>query len=130
MSKLKKYLITFGIGFGIAFLIAYSKDVFAQTDLSKIFHILTDSFCVSAVLITGFGLLIFVSNEGVFDGITYAVTSFINIFRKEKKNKYRTYYDYKESKSNRDMSFGFLLICGLVFMAIMGAMYLLYRMNI
>ena len=87
MSKLKKYLITLGIGFVIAFLVANYKDVFAQTELSKIFHILTDSFCVPGVLITGIGALIFVANEGAFDGVTYAVTSFLDIFRKEKKNK-------------------------------------------
>ena len=130
MSKLKKYLITIGIGLLIAFAVAYSKDVFTQTEPNKIFHILTDSFCVSAVLITGMGALVFVSNEGAFDGITYAVTSFIDIFRKEKKNQYHTYYDYKESKGKRDTSFGFMLITGLGFMAIMGIMYLLYRTNI
>ncbi len=130
MKTLKKYLLTLGVGLLIAFAIANSKDVFAQTDLSKIFHILTDSFFVPAVLIMGFGGLVFVSNEGAFDGITYAVTSFMDIFRKNKKNKYHTYYDYKESKGNRNTSFWFLLICGLVFMAITGIMYWLYTMNI
>lgn len=129
MSKLKKYLITAGVGFAIAFLVAYSKDVFSQTDLSTIFHILTDSFCVSAVLITGMGALIFVSNEGAFDGIAYAVRSFVDIFRKEKKNKYHTYYDYKESKKERNTGFAFMLITGLFFMVIMGVMYWLYRVN-
>jgi hypothetical protein len=130
MKTLKKYLITLGVGLLIAFAIANSRDVFAQTELSKIFHILTDSFFVPAVLIMGFGGLVFVSNEGAFDGLTYAVTSFVDIFRKEKKNQYHTYYDYKQSKGNRDHSFGFLLICGLVFMAITGIMYWLYTKNI
>ena len=51
MRKLKKYLITLGIGLLLAFGVAYSKDIFAQTELANIFHILTDSFFVSAVLI-------------------------------------------------------------------------------
>ncbi len=114
----------------MAFAIAYSKDVFAQVELSKIFHILTDSFFVPAVLIAGFGGLVFVSNEGAFDGLTYAVTSFMDIFRKNKKNKYNTYYDYKQSKGERNSSFGFLLISGLAFMVITGIMYWLYTMNI
>lgn len=130
MSKLKKYLITLGIGLLLAFGVAYSKDIFAQTELAKIFHILTDSFFVSAVLIMGMGGLTFVSNEGAFDGLTYALSSFADIFRKEKKNKFNTYYDYKQSKGNRDRSFGFLLICGLVFMAITGIMLWLYYKNI
>lgn len=130
MTKLKQYLITFIAGLAVAFSIAYNKDIFNQTELSVIFHILTDSFCVPAVMILGIGLLIFVSNEGVFDGLIYAMTSFIDIFRKEKKNKYHTFYDYKESKKDRDTSFGFLIISGLVFMAIMGVMYWLYSINI
>ena len=130
MNKLKKYLITIGVGLAFALLVANSKAVFAQTELSKIFHILTDSFCVPAVLISGMGALVFVSNEGAFDGITYAVTSFLDIFRKEKKNQYHTYFDYKESKGKRDTSFGFMLIVGLGFMVITGVMYLFYRMYI
>ena len=127
MNNLKRYLITFGVGLLMAFGVAYSKDIFAQTELSKVFHILTDSFFVPAVLIAGFGGIIFVSNEGAFDGISYAMTSFIDIFRKNKKNKYYTYYDYKEGKGKRDTSFGYLLVSGLVFMAITAVMYLFYE---
>ena len=130
MKKLNKYLITIGIGLLVAFGIAYSKDIFAQTELAKVFFILTDSLFVPAVMITGIGGLIFVSNEGAFDGITYAVTSFIDIFRKNKKNKYHTYYDYKESKANRDTNFAFLLISGALFFAASGVMLWLYYRNI
>ena len=130
MKKLKRYLITIGIGLLGAFWIAYSKDVFSQTEAYKVFHILTDSFFVPAVMITGIGALIFVSNEGAFDGVTYAVTSFIDIFRKNKKNKYHTYYDYKESKANRDASFGYMIISGLIFMVLSGIMLLFYYKNI
>ena len=129
MKKLKKYLITIGVGLLMAFGIAYSKNIFGQTEPMKIFHILTDSFFVPAVLIMGVGALIFVSNEGAFDGITFAVTSFVDIFRKNKKNKYHTYYDYKESKANRNTGFGFLLISGLGFMVITSVMLWLYHLN-
>ena len=91
MSKLKKYLITIGIGLLIAGFVAYSKDLFSQTELSKILHILTDSFFVPAVLTMGMGALLFVSREGAFDGLTFAVTSFVDVFRKQKKNKYRSF---------------------------------------
>lgn len=126
MSKLKKYLITIGIGLLGAFCVAYSQGVFDQTEPIVIYHILTNSFFVPAVLIMGMGGLVFVSNEGAFDGLTFAMTSFFDVFRKEKKNKYRTYYDYKESKGNRDHSFGFLLLSGLGFLALSCIMLLLY----
>lgn len=127
MKTIKKYLITLAVGFLMAGLVMYSKDIFNQTELSEILHILTDSFSIPAVLITGFGGLIFVSNEGVFDGLAYGVTSFIDMFRKEKKNQFRTFYDYKESKSERDMSFGYLLICGVLFIVIDAVMLILYN---
>lgn len=127
MKTIKKYLITLAVGFLMAGLVMYSKDIFNQTELSEILHILTDSFSIPAVLITGFGGLIFVSNEGVFDGLAYGLTSFIDMFRKDKKNQFRTFYDYKESKSERDMSFGYLLICGVLFIVIDAVMLILYN---
>lgn len=130
MKNFKKYLITLAIGLFVAGGIAFSKDVFNQAELAMVFHTLTDSFFVPGVLIMGFGALIFVSNEGVFDGLVYGVTSFLDIFRKEKKNRYRTFFDYKEEKGNRDTRFGYLIICGLVFIAISGVMLFLYHQNV
>lgn len=130
MNKLKKYLITTGIGLLLALYVAYTKGIFKQTELAVIFHILTDSFFVPAVLITGMGALVFVSNEGAFDGLTFAMKSFFDVFRKNKKNSFKTYYDYKESKGDRDRSFGFMLLVGLGFMAVSGIMLLLYSQNV
>lgn len=126
MNKLKKYLITSGLGLVGAFCIAISRDIFNQTDPSVIYGILSTSFFVPAVLIAGMGGLVFVSNEGAFDGLTYALTSFFDVFRKEKKNKYQTFYDYKQGKGDRDRSFGFLLITGAGFFVLTGLMQLLY----
>lgn len=126
-KKAVKYLITLLAGFLTAGLVAYSKDIFSQTDPLKIFHILTDSFCVPGVVITGIGSLVFVSNEGGFDAISYGLTSFFDIFRKERKNKYRTFYDYKQEKAQKQTPCGFILICGFVFLAIMTVMFLLYK---
>ena len=127
MKKIYKYLITIAIGLLIAGWVAFSKDLFAQTEPFKIFHILCDSFFVPAILITGMGALVFVSNEGAFDGLTYAVSSFVNIFRKEKRENLATYYDYKQSKGERNHGFGFMLICGLLFLAVSLIMYLFYN---
>jgi hypothetical protein len=125
MRKLYKYLLTIAVGLALVAWVAFSKDIFAQTSNSVILGILSDSFLVPGVLISGFGGLIFVSNEGVFDGITYGLTSFFDIFRKDKQNKYRTFFDYRESKGERDTSFGYLLICGLSFLALSGLMIVL-----
>lgn len=127
MDKLKKYLITFGVGLLAAFAIAYGRDIFSQTQAHIIFAILADSFVVPGVILAGIGGLMFVSNEGMFDGFAYGITSFLDLFRKEKKNKYHTFYEYKESKKDRDITFGFLLICGLALIAVSAVMLLLYH---
>ena len=127
MKTLKKYLITLIIGFLTVFLIASSKDVFDQTSVVKILHILCDSFFVVGVVITSIGLLIFSSNEGTFDILVYGVSSFVDIFRKKSQKKYETFYDYRESRAEKKLGFGFLLISGLIILAISLIIYLFYR---
>ena len=127
MKALKKYLITFGIGFLTAGIIAYSKGIFSQTAPVDVFHILCDSFFVVGVVITSAGLLVFSSNEGTFDMLVYGVKSFVSMFRQKSVKKYDTFYDYRESRADKKFSFGFMLLCGLVFIAISMIMLLMYR---
>lgn len=127
MRLLKKYLITLGVEAVAVFFILLLKDIFTQTDPKMIFHILCDAFFAVGVVATGFGLLVFGSNEGVFDGLAFAVGAFVNMFKKSADKKYHNLYDYKASRGNKKIGFGFLLICGLIFLAISMIMYFLYR---
>ena len=127
MKELKKYGITLLAGFAIVALILFGKDFFSQTDLEVIFHILSDAFFVSGVVITAVGLLVFSSNEGTFDMLVYGMDVFADFFRKKSRKKAPTYYDYKEMKAGKKIRFGFLVISGLFFLAIAFAMYLFYR---
>lgn len=127
MRSLKKYLITLSIGFLAVFGIVWSKDVFSQTALVDVFHILCDGFFAIGVVITSAGLLIFSSNEGTFDALVYGLRSFFDMFRKQKTLKYDTFFDYRESRADKKLKFGFLLICGLILLAISLIMYLFYR---
>ena len=88
-----KYLITFGVGLAMALLVAISQNLFGQTEFIGIIHVLINSFTSPAVLITGMGGLMFVSNEGGFDILSYGMMCFIDIFRKERKNKFRSFYE-------------------------------------
>ena len=127
MKTLKKYLITLAVELLAVLLIVYTKGVFIQKDPGKIFHILCDGFFAVGVVAAGFGLLIFTSNEGVFDGLVYGVSSFLSMFKKNAQRKYATFYDYKESRTGQKVGFGFLLICGLIFLVIAMIMYLFYN---
>ena len=126
MKKLK-YFITLLCGFAASMLIFLVKDIFSQTEAVNVFHILCDGFFAVGVVITAMGLLIFTSNEGTFDAIVYGVGSFIDMFRRTSKRKYETLYDYRESRSEKKVKFGFLLICGLFFSLLAMVMYLFYR---
>ena len=127
MKLLKKYLITLLIGFAIVALILWAKDIFSQTSTVKIFHILTDAFFATGVFITSAGLLFFSSNEGTFDMLVYGVNSFFDIFRKTSKKKYETFYDYRESRKDTKIKFGFMVVCGVFFLAVSMIMYLFYK---
>ena len=77
---------------------------------------------------SGLGLLVFVSSEGVFDGVIYVMLSFINLFVPKQSRKYTSFYDYKESKKkSKNSRVGFILVSGLILIVIAVIMYLLYR---
>ena len=126
MKSISKYLITLTIGVLIAFLVAYAKDVFIQEDKKVIFHILSDSFFIPGVAITGVGLLMFVSNEGAFDGLSFAMLSFFKLFSIKNEKKFKTYNDYKEQKRQKKNPVSFILVSGLFLIGVSIIMLILY----
>lgn len=127
MKALKKYLITLAAGFLAVAMILWSKDLFTQTEPVAIFHILCDAFFAVGVVTICAGLLVFSSNEGTFDILVYGMQSFLDMFRKVSKKKYDTFFDYKNSRADQKISFGFLLICGVFFFAVSMVMLYLYK---
>ena len=126
MKAFIKYLITLGVGFALALMVMSSKGLFGMTDPKTIFHILSDSFMVAGVLLGGLGLLVFVSNEGVFDILIFGTKQFFGFFRKGKTQKYADFYEYKEAKSQNKLKFGSILVCGAFFMLLTVVFYVLY----
>ena len=127
MKALRKYWITLLIDVVLTALIAYSKDVMNQTALVNVFHILCDSFFVVGFVTFAAGMLVFSSNEGTFDMVVYGVKTFFSVFRRDYVKKYDTFYDYRVAREEKKFPFGFLLICGLIFLAVAFVMYYLYR---
>jgi len=110
----------------MAFLVASWKDIFNQETKQDVFHVLSDAFFVPGVVITGIGALMFVSNEGSFDGLSYALLSFIKMFGYKKDEKLKTYNDYKEDKHKKKNSVAFILISGLILIAMSVIMLIIY----
>ena len=128
-KSLKRSLITLAVETLVVFIILFYKDVFSQTEAVKVYHILVDAFFVAGFITVGVGLLIFTTNEGVFDGLTFAVGAFVNIFRKNPTRKYSSLYDYREQKGRQRVEFGFMLICGAIFLFVSLIMLILYERN-
>lgn len=124
---MRKYWITMLIGCAMVALIANAKDVFSQTQSVVVYHILCDAFFVTGTVIFAAGMLVFSSNEGTFDMIVYGVKTFVDAFKKNSVKKYDTFYDYRVSREEKKFKFGFLLICGSVFLLVAFVMYYLYR---
>ena len=127
MRNGKKYLITLLIGFAAAALLLWAKNITGQTEAVDVFHILCDVFFVVGFLITAAGLLVLSSNEGTFDMLVYGTKSFLDLFRKNSIKRYDSFYDYRMEREEKKLPFGFLLICGLFFLAISMVMYYFYR---
>ena len=59
--------------------------------------------------------------------LMFGVRTFVDAFRKESVKKYDTFYDYRVSRQEKKLPYGFLMICGLIFLAVAFVMYYLYR---
>ena len=127
MKSLKKSLITMLIGLAFVAMILYSKDIFHQTEAVAVYHILCDAFFAVGIVILCIGLLIFSCNEGTFDILVYGVSTFFGMFRRNYERKYDTFYDYRVSREDKKIQFGYLLICGLILLGVSMVMYLMYR---
>ena len=127
MKTFIKYLVTFCVGAILSAIVMYSKGLFAQTDAATIYHILSDSFIVAGVLLGGLGLLVFVSNEGVFDILVFGTKQFFGFFRKAKTQKFADFYEYKEAQAQKKLKFGSILVVGAFFIALSAVMLVLYK---
>ena len=118
-TKLLQYGITTLVVSLCSLLIMFTQGLFKATDSQTIMKILTDAFFAPGIIAVCFGLLIVASNGGTFYIFSYGISSFMNLFKKDRsKMRYKTYYDYKEAMKDQQKPYGFILIVGLAFIAI------------
>ena len=119
MKTVYKYLITVAAGFVITFIALLARDIFHLTATVDFMKAFCDAFFAAGVLLACVGGLVFVSNGGVFDMLAYGVRTFFTAFRRNVTDrKYKDFYEYREAKKSSKRSFSFLLIVGIVFIAI------------
>jgi len=120
-KRLLAYLISFVVGCLFSLVIFWVRDLFKQTELRNIYWILSDGFFFSGVLIFGSGMLVFLSNEGTFNFLNYAVQRLLSRFIHTMKVTNMTYTDFVGFQNSREKTpFAFLLVVGAVFILIAG----------
>ena len=71
--------------------------------------------------------MIFASNGGAFDMLSYAFIRFFDLFRRDVRNKkYKDFYEYREAKKDKKRGMAFMLIVGVIFIALAGIMLIAY----
>lgn len=129
-NRFKEILIRYAICLGVATALVFGvlalREFWAQTQVSQKIRYLSDAFSITGILFMSFGALFFLSDEGSFDGIGWAMKSAIRVIipfvgTKEAE----TYRSYKERKHSKPKMKGYscmfitglaCLVVGIVFM--------------
>lgn len=117
-NRTVRYSVVLGIESVLAVILFMTRGGPEAADRKALFSILCDAAFVPGIITCCFGLLIVVSNGGVFDMVRYAFAKAADSFRKteNKRGFPGSYYDYVCARhGGKQAQFGFILISGLVF---------------
>ncbi len=125
-----KYAVTVAIGAVMSCLILSNYEYAKVTDVVRKYKILCDAFSVPGILIMMLGCLVYLSNEGALDGVSFLVGSlFKRLFpfgqwREERHESYSEYVERKRAK--RVKGYGFVFVVGAGFLAVSLIFYILF----
>ena len=123
LKKAVPYVVSAVVGMVVFTIIVCTKKIWNYDDGKQVLRILSDAFFVPGVILAGVGLLIFASNGGAFDMLSYAFIRFCDLFRRDVRNKkYKDFYEYREAKKDKKRGMAFMLIVGVIFIALAGIM--------
>ena len=96
------------------------------SDVREWFRVLSNGALIPGVLFVGISGIVWISGEGLFDGIKYSMASMMARMRGHEK-RYATYYDYTR-REKEPPSFP-MLLPGLAFLAAAIVFTLLYHLG-
>lgn len=124
----RNFCIALVIGLVVAVALFVGRGGLDVATREEMAFLMCDACFVPAVILLGVGLILFVSNDGLFDMLGYGIQRALTIMLSEKKRaKYpRTFYEYKQLKWDAPKSsFGFLLLAGGVYL-VLAAVFLVF----
>lgn len=130
MSQNKHYVISSVIGMVVALGICITNDIFALETSAEVFTVLSNAFAIPGFVMFGIGIMIWVTNEGLFNGISYGLKITGRSFsaRKGEKIKDEEFYEYNARQNEKHHEFKHLLIIGGVFILLSILFACLYGM--
>jgi len=134
MNNKRSLLLKYGITIIIALAISawyYFSNNGSTLKGSDLYKVLADAFTIPGIFILMFGLIIFASNEGALDALSYVVhyagRTLVPFGRLKKPMKYA---EYKESRKEHNISgYSFMLVVGIIFCLIAVVFIMLFHSN-
>lgn len=104
---------------------------FAGATLQDQYRMLCDAFTIPGLLMILLGALVWVSNEGALNGISYCLrVAVFALIPGKRQEGYEKYGDYVERKSQKKVQgYAFLFYCGLVVSAVALVFLVLYNLQ-
>lgn len=107
------YVIAAGVLAVLTLLMGILFNGYSAGDAKTLVGAWSSAFSVPGIICLGVGLLIWCSNEGAFDMLSYGVRSFFRLFRKDVKDrKYGDYYGYQQARKDRKKPFLYMIAVG------------------
>lgn len=129
MKKHLPTIVAFLFGALAALFVCMIKDVFAMHEPARILRTLCDAFFLPAVLLLGAGLMVMVSNNGIFDTLSYASRTVFNLLipGPGRGRNPESFADYRRRKHEKQGSYGFLLTVGGIYLLLATICLLLFE---
>ena len=113
ISRNKRYFITILIGIIMVVIISLSRGILAVESKEAVLFILSDACAIPGIFILAAGILLMVSNEGLFNGISYGFKALTKALKRNpEERKMEDYHEYYSKKTEKKISFGHLILTG------------------
>ena len=128
-SKIIKYSVISAIGLMMSYIVMNNYGFFEAQDLAYRYRVLCDAFTIPGVIFIMCGALVWISQQGMFDTLSYAGKMVMDQFRRE--HEHTKYVDYvlEKRETRRQGGFAFMIITGLAFVAVSLVFFALFYLG-
>lgn len=110
------YLITAVVSLSISLGVLLARGYFSMTDYNGKMAALSDAFFVPGILLSGFGILVVIADEGFFDIFRYGLLKLVSSMRIKNRDEDmpKDFYEYRTARHGEKKGFMWhILITGI-----------------